>query len=182
VEPGAPDFDAGALSAATGLLLLTGLAAQLRAREAALGRAAREDELEPVTWEAIRLSQTVTGVDYASQFACINHEVRRIGRFFQTVDVLLTPTLASPPLPLGTLSTQALSLNEFQQAASAFCPFTGAFNATGQPAISLPLHWTAEGLPLGVQLVGRFGEDATLLQLAAEIERAWPWFQRTAPL
>ncbi|MGB3066934.1 MAG: amidase [Ottowia sp.] len=182
VEPGAPDFDAGALGAATGLLLLTGLAAQLRAREAVLGRAAREDELEPVTWEAIRLSQKVTGVDYASQFTRINQEVRRIGRFFQTVDVLLTPTLASPPLPLGALSTQALTLNEFQQAASAFCPFTGAFNATGQPAISLPLHWTAEGLPLGVQLVGRFGEDATLLQLAAEIERAWPWFQRTAPL
>ncbi len=182
VEPGAPEFDAGALSAATGLLLLTGLAAQARAREAVLQRPARDDEMEQVTRQAIRLGQTVTGVDYASQFGRINQEVRRIGQFFETVDVLLTPTLGSPPLPLGTLSTQTLSLAEFQQLGSAFCPFTGAFNATGQPAINLPLHWTPEGLPLGVQLVGKFGEDATLLQLSAEMERAWPWFLRTAPL
>lgn len=182
VESGAPDFDANSLSAATGLLLLTGLAAQFRARETALGRPAREDELEQVTWTAVQLGKTVTGVDYASQFNRINQEVRQIGRFFETVDILLTPTIASPPLTLGTLSTQTLTLSEFQKLASAFCPFTGAFNATGQPAISLPLHWTPDGLPLGVQLVGRFGDDATLLQLSAEIERAWPWFQRTAPL
>ncbi|WP_028605684.1 amidase [Ottowia thiooxydans] len=182
VEPGMPDFDPGALSAATGILLLTGLAAQLQAREAVLGRPAREDELERVTWEAIRLSQNISGVDYASQFPRINQEVRKIAHFFESVDVLLTPTLGSPPVELGTLSTQTLSLTEFQKAASEFIPFTGAFNATGQPAISLPLHWTSDGLPLGVQLVGRFGEDATLLQLSAEIERAWPWFHRTAPL
>lgn len=65
---------------------------------------------------------------------------------------------------------------------AAFCPFTGAFNATGQPAISLPLHWSAEGLPIGVQLVGRFAQDAVLLQLAAQLEMAQPWFSRTAPL
>jgi amidase len=182
VNEGTPDFDAAALGAATGTLLLTGLAAQVQAREAVLGREAREDELEPLTWQAVRLGRSVSGVAYASQFARINTEVRRIGRWFETVDVLVTPTIATPPVLLGALSTQTHTLDSFQQAMSAFCPFTGAFNATGQPAISLPLHWTADGLPVGVQFVGRFGEDATLLQLAAELERAQPWFHRTAPL
>ena len=178
----APAFDAGELGSASSLLLLTGLAAQVQAREAALGRAAREDELEPLTWLAVRLGRTVSGVAYASQFARINTQVRRIGRFFESVDVLLTPTTATPPPALGVLSTQTHTLESFQQAMAAFCPFTGAFNATGQPAISLPLHWTPEGLPVGVQLVGRFADDATLLQLAADIERAMPWFDHVAPL
>lgn len=182
VEEGSPDFDATALGAATGVLLLTGLAALVQAREATLGRSAREDELEPLTWAAIRLGQATPGVAYAAQFARINHEVRRIARFFETVDVLLTPALAQPPVKLGTLSTQTHTLDSFSEAMSAFCPFTGAFNATGQPAISLPLHWTADGLPVGVQAVGRFGDDATLLQLATQLELAQPWFHRTAPL
>ena len=182
VEEGAPDFDSGALGAATGLLLLTGLAALVQAREAALGRPAREDELEPLTWAAIRLGQATPGVAYAAQFGRINHEVRRIARYFETVDVLLTPTIAQPPGALGTLSTQTHTLDSFSEAMAAFCPFTGAFNATGQPAISLPLHWTADGLPVGVQAVARFGDDATLLQLATQLEQASPWFHRTAPL
>lgn len=178
----APRFDAGNLGSATGTLLLTGLAAQVQAREAVLGRPAREEELEPLTWLAVRHGRSVSGVTYASQFARINQEVRRIGRFFLDVDVLVTPALASPPVTLGTLSTQTHTLESFQQASAGFCPFTGAFNATGQPAISLPLHWTSDGLPLGVQLVGRFADDATLLQLAAQLECAQPWFHRTAPL
>ncbi|WP_342129177.1 amidase [Hydrogenophaga sp. OTU3427] len=182
VEEGAPRFDAAALSAACGTLLLTGLAASVDAREAQLGRAARDDELEAVTRAAIALGRQVTGVHYASRFAVINREVRQIARFFDTVDVLLTPTLAQPPVPLGRLSTQTLSLDAFQQAMAGFCPFTGAFNATGQPAISLPLHWSATGLPIGVQLVGRFAKDTLLLQLAAQLEAAAPWFHRTAPL
>ncbi|MFT4194300.1 amidase [Ottowia sp.] len=182
MREGAPAFDADALGSATGTLLLTGLAAQVQAREAALGRPAQEDELEPLTWLAARQGRTVSGIAYASQFARINQEVRRIGRFFEDIDVLVTPTLAAPPVALGTLSTQTHTLASFQEACAAFCPFTGAFNATGQPAMSLPLHWTADGLPLGVQLVGRFADDATLLQLAAALERAAPWFHRTAPL
>lgn len=112
----------------------------------------------------------------------INREVRRIAHFFESADIFITPTLAQPPVALGLLSMQTLSLNQFQEAMAAFCPFTGAFNATGQPAMSLPLHWSAAGLPVGVQLVGRFGEDARLLQLAAQLEQATPWFQRTAAL
>ena len=90
---------------------------------------------------------------YASRFGVINREVRRIAHFFETVDIFLTPSLATPPVTLGTLSTQTLTLDQFQQAMAAYCPFTGAFNATGQPAISLPLHWSRAGLPVGVWIL-----------------------------
>ena len=182
VDQGSPEFDGSALADAAGTLLLTGLAALVEARETQLGRAAREDELEPITRAAIALGRKVTGLDYASRFAVINRQVRRIASFFENVDILVTPTLAKPPPALGTMSTPAMTLEQFQDAMTAFCPFTGAFNATGQPAISLPLHWTAGGLPVGVQLVGRFGDDTLLLQLAAQLELAAPWFGRTAPL
>jgi amidase len=182
VDEGRPVFDGPTLGAACGTLLVTGLSASVAAREQQLGRPAREDELEPVTRAAIAMGQQVTGMHYASRFGVINREVRRIGQFFETVDILVTPSLAAPPVPLGTLSTQRLTLDQFQEAMSAYCPFTGAFNATGQPAISLPLHWSASGLPVGVQLVAGFGADALLLQLAAQLEQAMPWFQRTAPV
>lgn len=182
VEEARPEFDAQALSAACGTLLATGLAAIVAAREAQLGRTVQSGELENVTHEAIAFGRQVSGVQYASQFAAINREVRRIGRFFEKADVLVTPALATPPVRIGELSTQTLSMAQFQQAMAAFCPFTGAFNATGQPAISLPLHWSAAGLPIGVQLVGRFAHDAVLLQLAAQLEMAQPWFTRTATL
>ncbi len=77
---------------------------------------------------------------------------------------------------------QTLTLERFQQVSAAFSPFTATFNATGQPALSLPLHWSAAGLPVGVQLVARFGDDTRLLQLAAQIEQVAPWFSRTANL
>ncbi len=182
LDQGSPVFDGAALGDATGTLLLTGLASNVAAREAQLGRAAREDELEAVTRAAIEMGRKVTGIHYTSRFAVINREVRRIARFFDTVDVLVTPTLGKPPVPLGSMSMQTMTLDDFQAAMQAFCPFTSAFNATGQPAMSLPLHWTPGGLPVGVQLVGRFGDDTLLLQLAAQLELAAPWFNRTPPL
>ncbi|MDW5442255.1 amidase [Polaromonas sp. SM01] len=182
VEERQPEFDGAALGAACGTLLLTGLAAHVAARETQLGRSARPDEMDAVVHAAIALGRQVTGMHYASRFAVINREVRRIGHFFESADIFITPTLAKPPVALGLLSMQTLSMAQFQEAMAAFCPFTGAFNATGQPAMSLPLHWSATGLPVGVQLVGRFGEDARLLQLAAQLEQATPWFQRTAAM
>jgi amidase len=182
IEEARPEFDTAALGAACGTLLITGLAALVAARELQLGRELQVDDVESVTHEALARGRQVSGVQYASQFTAINREVRRIGRFFEKIDVLVTPTLAKPPVKIGELSTQTLTLAQFQQAMAAFCPFTGAYKATGQPAISLPLHWSADGLPIGVQLVGRFAEDTTLLQLAAQLELAQPWFGRTAVL
>ena len=80
------------------------------------------------------------------------------------------------------LSTRTTDLDRFIADTYGLAAFTATFDATGQPAISLPLHWSAEGLPVGIQLAGRFGEDATLLALAAQLEQAAPWFDRVAPL
>ncbi len=182
VEAALPQFDYDRLFDAVMTIMLTGLAANVGAREAQLGRSARRDELEPATHAAIARGRTVSGTHYASRFGLINQEVRRIGRFFEGFDILLTPTLMAPPPLLGLMSTDTDDIDAFIARTFALAPFTTPFNATGQPAISLPLHWSADGLPVGVQLVARFGADDQLLALAAQLEQAAPWFDRTAPL
>jgi amidase len=115
--------------------------------------------------------------------AVINQVARATGRFFEEHDVMLTPTLAVPPVRLGVLNANAqLSYPEFFQSHTTVCPFTVLFNATGQPAMSVPLHWTAEGLPIGVQFAGRWGDEATLFRLAGQLEQSRPWAQRWPPL
>ncbi len=182
VQERAPQFDYPALLNAMMTVLLTGLAAMVDAREVQLGRVAGPDDLEPATRAAVEFGRTVSGVRYAAQFGRINREVRRIGEFFETADVLLTPTLSAPPPKLGVLSTRTTDLDRFIADTYGLAAFTATFDGTGQPAISLPLHWSAEGLPVGVQLAGRFGADATLLALAAQLEQAAPWFDRVPPL
>ncbi len=93
-------------------------------------------------------------------------------------DAVLTPTLAQPPALVGGLRDDDDPAADFE-AQKRFTPFTAPYNVTGQPAVSLPLHWTDDGLPIGVQLVGRYGDEATLLSLAAQLEAARPWRQRT---
>lgn len=182
VEERGPQFDYPALLDAMMTVLLTGLAALVEAREGVLGRPAAADELEPVTWAAVHFGRSVSGVRYASQFGRINREVRRIGQFFESFDILLTPTLSAPPPRLGVLSTRTSDLQQFIADTYGLAAFTATFDGTGQPAISLPMHWSADGLPIGVQLAGRFGADATLLALAAQLEQAAPWFDRVPSL
>jgi amidase len=96
-------------------------------------------------------------------------------------DVVLTPTLAQPPRPVGWFTGAGGPEADFARQ-KAFTPFAAVYNVTGQPALSLPLHWNAEGLPIGVQLVGRPAEEATLLALGAQLEQAQPWAHRWPPL
>ena len=95
-------------------------------------------------------------------------------------DAVLTPTLAQPPLPIGAIRDDADPARDFQNQKE-FTPYTSAWNVTGMPAVSLPTHWTPDGLPVGVMLAGRPGEDAALLALAAQVEAARPWHDRRAP-
>ncbi len=96
--------------------------------------------------------------------------------------MLLTPTLAEPPPPLGTFDAAPDDPMRGLQRAIDFVPFTPLANVTGQPAASLPLHWNGAGLPIGVHAFGRFGDEATLLRLAAQLERARPWAGRRPPV
>jgi amidase len=107
---------------------------------------------------------------------------RMVGRFHETYDCWLTPTLGAPPIRLG-----AIDLNERDPMKALapildYVPITPLQNATGQPAISLPLHWTPDNLPVGVMFTGRMGEEATLLRLAAQLEQARPWIDRKPPV
>jgi amidase len=107
---------------------------------------------------------------------------RRIAAFFERHDVLVTPTLAQAPAPLGTFDSPTDDPLRGLMAAAAYVPFTPPFNVTGQPAASVPLHWNDDGLPIGVQISARFGDEATLFRLASQLEQARPWSQRKPPL
>jgi amidase len=109
---------------------------------------------------------------------------RSVGAFFQNVDALVTPTMARPAAPLGEINQnrKGMTAMEWTRQVFSYVSFTPLFNTTGQPAISLPLYATAAGLPIGVQVVGRFGDEATLIRLASQLEVARPWSKRKPPL
>ena len=138
------------------------------------GRPVDEDHLEATVLACYREGKQVQAQTLLTAQATANHICRAVGRFFQEYDVLLTPTVAQPPLPLGAINANDPDLDAKAWSARTFnfCPFTPLFNMTGQPAISLPLHRTAGNLPLGVQFAGRYGDETTLLQLARQLEQA----------
>ncbi|VAW38117.1 Amidase family protein, partial [hydrothermal vent metagenome] len=139
------------------------------------GRAPAPEMYEPVTWGLYQMAQQHGSSDYLLAVQAIQQISRQIAHFFQEIDLLLTPTLAEPPLPLGSFdSTPENPMAGFERAA-AFAAFTPLANATGQPAMSVPLVWNKDNLPIGVQFTGRFGDEATLFQLAGQLEEARPW-------
>lgn len=139
------------------------------------GRPPKDDELQGLTWGFYDIGKTIT----ASQFLALREKAqamsRRIALFMQTFDVWLTPTLATPPVRNGVLDlSERDALTGFLPLAD-YVPFTIIQNLTGQPAISLPLHWSTDGLPVGMMFSARFGDEATLFRLAAQLETAQPW-------
>ncbi len=150
--------------------------------EARLGRAATEDDLEPLSWALVALGRSLNAAQYLTAVQGLQKATRQIAASFETFDVLLTPTLAEPPAPLGTFDSPPGEPLAGLFRAATYVPFTPPFNVTGQPGISLPLHWNAAGLPIGVQFVGRVGDEETLLALAGELERAAPWAGRRPPV
>ena len=146
------------------------------------GRTPTPDLFEPLTWALQEVGRGYTAPAYLLAVQDLQRISRDIARFFQGYDVWLTPTLGEPPLPLGTFDSPPDNpLLGFVRAGT-FVPFTPICNGTGQPAMSVPLHWNAEGLPIGTHFVGRFGDEATLLRLAAQLEEARPWAQRRPPV
>ncbi len=140
----------------------------------------REGLLRPLTrWLSAR-GRAVSG----PAFGLAIGELRRLAAgalaALSAYDVVLTPTLAQPPLPVGALRNDDDPAADFE-AQKAFTPWTSAWNVTGMPAVSLPLHWTPDGLPVGVMLAARPGEEALLLSVAAQVEVAAPWAAQVAP-
>lgn len=177
VEPASPDLPVGPMMQGMGLITGTGVLTVIRNREQALGRAATEADLEPITWLNYQNAQKYTAEALFRARATADQVGRIFDQFLERYDVILSPVTAGPPPLLG-----ALSLNQpwdafVRNAVGASC-FTSMYNVAGLPAMSVPLYWNADNLPIGSMFAGRFGEEATLLQLAAQLEQAAPWKDR----
>ncbi len=148
----------------------------------AVGRTPTPDQFEPLTWALYEMGRKQTAPAYLLALQYLQVMARDIARFMLDYDAWLTPTLGEPPLPLGSFDPQGDDPMAGMRRATQFVPFTPICNATGQPAMSVPLYWNAEGLPVGTHFIGRFGDEATLLRLAAQLEAARPWADRRPPV
>jgi len=146
------------------------------------GRAARENEVERITWLTAKRGENVKGPDYVRATQAAHRLGRQMAAFHSEWDVLLTPGLATPPVKLGWIDPMLDDVDEYWRRVFAFSPFTVWFNLAGQPALMLPLGETSGGLPVAVQLVARYGDEATLFRLGAQLESARPWFRRKPAL
>ena len=147
-----------------------------------VGRSATADDVEPLTWALVQLGRGLDAGQYLTAVQGLQRITRQIAAAFETFDVLLTPTLGEPPALLGTFDSPPGEPLAGLFRAAAYVPFTPPFNVTGQPGISLPLHWNGAGLPIGTQFVGRFGDEETLFSLAGQLEQAAPWAPRRPPV
>lgn len=142
------------------------------------GRPAREGEVERITWLTAKLGERSAAADYVRATQTAHRLGRQMAAFHAQWDVLLTPGLASAPVELGWLDMSMDDVDEYWRRVFRFSPFTVWFNITGQPALMLPLGQSPGGLPLAVQLVARYGDEATLFRLGSQLEAARPWFER----
>jgi amidase len=160
----------------------TGIAWSVDAIARLTGRDVTANTVEPLTWAMAEAGRQRNGAEYLAAVQGLQMIARAVATFMQAWDVILTPVVAEPPPPLGTFdATPDNPLGGFLRAAE-FVPFTPIVNATGQPAMSLPLWWNATGLPLGAHFIGRFGDEATLFRLASQLEAARPWAERRPPV
>jgi amidase len=184
VEPSSPDTLADPELLRSVVTLITcSTARALDAWSEKTGRAIGASDVEPLTWAIAEMGRGLPATAYLRALEYTHAQARRIaGWWVGGFDLLLTPTQAEPPPPLGQfVATADDPLAGFLRAAP-FSAFTAAFNATGQPAISLPLHCSADGLPIGVQFVAAYGREDMLIRVAAQLEQARPWAQRRPPV
>ena len=138
--------------------------------------------LTPLNRELAEAARTTSSADYAHAVVRLQLFARRVVAFWNEIDLVLTPTLALPPVPIGWQEQGVEGAVEQLLRNTEFTPFTAVANVTGLPAISLPLHWTEDGLPVGVQAIGPPAGDALLVRLATQIEEAQPWAHRRPPV
>ena len=182
---------------------LTILAGQIRAdiEEAAeaAGKKVSVDDFDITTFGTGLFGTILKASDYARAMRYLQSVSREIGRFFEGYDVLLTPVLSQPPVKIGALKPSASEQSQIKLIARTsatwileamnvirplaaqtyeFIPWTPVFNVTGQPAMSVPLHWNEAGLPIGMHFISKWGDETTLFRLAGQLEKAKPWFDK----
>jgi Asp-tRNA(Asn)/Glu-tRNA(Gln) amidotransferase A subunit family amidase len=177
-----PCYNLSELIAAAKVIWSSNLALALKG----LGEGALPGQaVEPFTAYFAEISRSCSGEDYARAVQTVQGQGRALAKLLQAHDVLLTPTLAGEPVALGTFDVSSVRSAEEAEVLFyrqfRYSPFTMIGNASGNPAMSVPLAWTAAGLPLGSQFIGRFGDEATLFRLGSQLEEARPWFDRRPP-
>ncbi len=203
VEETKPDYDGMELAMSYLVMYFGEVAAEIDNLRPMIGRKPSQKDVEPATWTLGLLGRTFSACEFVRAMQRWNDFSRIMGRFHQKYDIYVTPTIAVPPprigetLPssaelFGMKTMNALGLGKILKASGIVrqlaekslskMPFTQLANLTGQPAMSVPLHWTAEGLPCGVQFVAPIGDEATLYRLAAQLEKAKPWFDKNPPV
>jgi amidase/6-aminohexanoate-cyclic-dimer hydrolase len=181
IEIARPMADTNGMMHAWTIIVACGTALGIRAEIEERGTPLREGEIEGVSRSAMAFASTIAGDRYLQSVGKIHRYGREMAAFFQSCDILLTPTLAEPPAVIGRFNHDRDDYVNYRTGPDgvfAYSPYTAAFNATGQPAASVPLCWSPDGLPIGIHLAGRFGEDEVLMSLCADLERARPWFDR----
>jgi amidase len=182
VEEVMPPWQIEGLSQLFGGVFSIHIAVQIVYSGMVAGREPTAEDMEPMSWAIHQMTQHLNSVQGLGMEIQLQALTRQLVQFLAPYDVLLTPALAERPLPLGTLDTAAPDPMSTFTRSGYFTPFTPIFNASGQPAISLPLYQGEDDLPLAVQIVGRPAGEAALLALASQLEIAAPWVERRAPV
>ena len=179
VEECSPNYNATDLAFHSSIIGMAFVRAMINAQLQLLGRQLQPGDIEIASQGLLDVMQHTTAADYAGALMYLNQASRQIAMFYGQYDLWLTPTLAQPPAPLGFLfCDKAEDTFAFYDRILNYTPFTGMANATGLPAMSVPLHWNQANLPIGVHFVGRSGEEALMLALAAQLEQAQPWIHK----
>lgn len=181
VEEAAPKIDMATIGTSSFALMASSVAADCIDRAKALGIELGPDVVERTTLDFIAMGKSYSAMDYARGNNAYQSAAITIAQFMERYDVILSPTLASPPLPLGHIGLDTgRTMMDWGREVGTFAAFTGIYNGTGQPSMSLPLAMSKDGLPIGVMATGRFGEEGLLLRLAGQVEKAAPWIDRRA--
>jgi amidase len=199
VAEAVPNIDGKALAKSYITMYFGEVAAEIDRIALKLGRKAKKADVEPLTWTLGLLGRVFSAADFVEAINEWHGAARAMGRFHEDYDIYMTPTMAYPPVRIGELEPKPAEkvlmgvvnafglgrllkvsgiVDQLAEASLSKTPFTQLANFTGQPAMSVPLHWTDDGLPCGVQFIGRFGDEATLFRLAAQLEKARPWFTK----
>jgi Asp-tRNA(Asn)/Glu-tRNA(Gln) amidotransferase A subunit family amidase len=175
VEEAVPDYDPVATGTAFGTVMCANTFTNIQVR--ANGRVPGPEDLEPVTRLYAEKGGKISAHDYIRAVQTFHRTGRQLGAFFERFDILLSPTIARTSLPLGAVRMDG-TLEDYEAGLAPMVAFTSVCNAAGVPAMSVPLAWSEDGLPIGMHFVARYGAEATLLSLAAQLEQAHPWHER----
>jgi amidase/6-aminohexanoate-cyclic-dimer hydrolase len=178
VEDATPSLNGPEIMHAQGVVISANIAATVDEIAEALGRKAEPADVERATWYRVETARHTDAPAYARAITTLHMTGRKLAAFMQDYDVILQPVATQPPLKLGVLNMDREDTQALLRELFAFIPYTGIYNITGQPSASVPLYWNADNLPIGTMFTTRFGDEATLLRLSAQLEQARPWFNR----